>query len=199
MSDLHGRGGVHGARSLYTHKDLITGRISAYPTSKQDDEQTLAAMRHLLGNLPRRSYYSDNQKCLMNAARMCGMTIENSLQGISQTNAIAEANNKTILSGIRKLLCQAGLPAVWWTFAASCFCFLQNAMLDENNESAYYRTHGSPFPGKMIPFGCHVYCVPSLTKDRREKMQGRLCQGIFLGYRTAPGGGSGLATIWLLI
>ena len=105
MSDLHGRGGVHGARNLYTHKDLGTGRVSAYPTSKQDDAQTIAAMKHLLGNLPRRSYYSDNQRCLINAAIACGMTVEHSLQGISQTNAIAEANNKTILSGIRKLLC----------------------------------------------------------------------------------------------
>ena len=65
MSDLNGRGGVHGARNLYTHKDLGTGRIDAYPTSKQDDKQTLAAMMHIIGNLPRRSYYSDNQKCLI--------------------------------------------------------------------------------------------------------------------------------------
>ena len=188
MSDLHGRGGVHGARNLYTQKDLGTGRIDAYPTSKQDDEQTTAAMKHIIGDLPRRSYYSDNQRCLRNGARACGMTTECSLQGISQTNAIVEANNKTILSGIRKLLCQAGLPAVWWTSAASCFCFLKSAMIDTNNESAYFRTHGSHFPGKMIPFGCHVFFVPSPTKDTRAKTAQRMCQGIFLGYRTAPGG-----------
>ena len=74
MSDLYGRGGVHGARNLYTHLDLVTGSVSAMPTSKQNDEQTLAAMRQIIGNLPRRSYYSDNQRCLNNAARKCGMT-----------------------------------------------------------------------------------------------------------------------------
>ena len=188
MSDLHGRGGVHGARHLYTQKDIGTGRIDVYPTSKQDNKQTIAAMAHIIGNLPRRSYYSDNQKCLVNGARACGMTTECSLQGVSQTNAIADANNKTILSGIRKLLCQARLPAVWWTLAAGCFCFLKNALPDAENDSAYFRTHGSRFPGKMIPFGCHVFFIPSPTKDTRAKTAPRLRQGNFLGYRTAPGG-----------
>ena len=147
MSDLHGRGGVHGARNLYCQKDLATGRIDAIPTQKQDDEQTLAAFMHILGDLPRRSYYSDNQRCLKNAARRCGMTTENSLQGVSQTNGVAEANNKTIISGARKLLCQAGLPAAWWTYAAPCYCFHKNTLLDMNNESPYYLTHGQHFPG----------------------------------------------------
>ena len=50
MSDLYGRGGSHGARYLYTHKDLVTGRINAMPRSKQDAAQTLAAMTDI-GNL----------------------------------------------------------------------------------------------------------------------------------------------------
>ena len=129
MTDPYGRGGVHGARNLYAHKDLITKRISGAPTSRQDDEQTYAAMKQILGNLPRRSYYSDNQRCLNSSARRCGMTVEYSLPGVSQTNAVAEANNKTILNGTRKVLCQAGLPAAWWTYAAPCFCFLKNVML----------------------------------------------------------------------
>jgi len=116
------------------------------------------------------------------------MNPEASLVGISQTNAIAEANNKTIISGTRKLLCQAGLPACWWTYAAPYFCFAKNIELDINNESVYYETHGSHFPGEQIPFGCIVFFTPAPTKDNRDKMEPRLSTGIFLGYRTAPGG-----------
>ena len=111
ITDQHGRGGVHGARNLYTQKDLLTEKIDCVPTKKQDDKSTTIAMMHILGDLPRRNYFSDNQTCLSNGARLCNMNPETSLVGVSQTNAIAEANNKTILSGGRNLLCHAGLPA----------------------------------------------------------------------------------------
>ena len=61
-------------------------------------------------------------------------------------------------------------------------------MLGINNESVYYEIHDQRLPGKLIPFGCMVYYVPSPTKDKRAKMENRLCAGIFLGYRTSPGG-----------
>ena len=146
ISDQFGRGGVHGARNLYTQKDLGTGKIDCVPTRKQDDACTTVAMMHILGHHPRRNYFSDNQRCLDNGARLCNMNPEKSLVGISQTNGIAGANTKTIISLTRKLLCQAGLPACWWTYAAPCFCFAQNVELDLNNESVYYETHGSHFP-----------------------------------------------------
>ena len=101
ISDQFGRGGVHGARHLYTQKDLGTGKIDCVPIQKQDDACTTAAMMHILEHHPRRNYFSDNQRCLINGARLCNMNPEASLAGISQTNAIAEANNKTIISGTR--------------------------------------------------------------------------------------------------
>ena len=179
MSDLCGRGGVHVARYLYTQKDIGVNKIGCVPTSKQDDKQTTEAMRHILGNHPRRSYYSDNQRCLSNGARLCNLSPEFSLTGISQTNAIAEANNKTIISGTRKLLCNSGSPPCWWTYAAPCFRFLKNAMLGINNESVYYETHDQHFPGKLMPFGCMIYYVPSPTKDKRATMENWLCTGFF--------------------
>lgn len=188
ISDLCGRGEVHGARYLYTQKDLGIKKIDCVPTSKQDDKQTTEAMRHILGKHPRRNYFSDSQRCLHNGSRLCNLTPEKSLVGISGTNSIVEANNKTIISGTRKLLCQSGLPPCWWTYAAPCFCFHKNAVLDLNNEPVYYETHDHHFPGKLIPFGCMAYYVPVPTKDRRAKMEKRVCTGVFLGYRTSPGG-----------
>ena len=172
---------------IYSKRSGIK-KIDCVPTSKQDGKQTTEAMRHILGNHPRRSYYSDNQRCLSNGAKLCNLKPEFSLTGISQTNSIAEANNKTIISGTRKLLCNSGLPPCWWTYAAPCYCFLKNAMLDINNESVYYEADDNHFRGKLIPFGCMVYYVPSPTKDKRAKMENRLCAVVFLGYRTSPGG-----------
>ena len=47
ITDLNGRGGVHGARNLYTQKDLLTGKIDCVPTRKQDDKNTTIAMMHM--------------------------------------------------------------------------------------------------------------------------------------------------------
>ena len=123
ISDLCGRGGVHGARYLYTQKDLGIRKIDCVPTSKQDDKQTTEAMRHILGNHPRRSYYNDSQRCLHNVSKLCNLTPGRSLVGISETSSIAETNNKTSISGTRQLLCHSGLPPCWWTYAAPWFCF----------------------------------------------------------------------------
>ena len=81
-----------------------------------------------------------------------------------------------------------GAAALLVDVRGSVFLFSENAMLDLNNESVYYETHDHHFPGKLIPFGCMVYYVPAPTKDRRAKMENRMCTGIFLGYRTSPGG-----------
>ncbi len=92
---------------------------------------TYALLRSLVGSEvcirggdPRRRYYSDNWRALRNAAEMAGLQHESCLPGIHQTNGIAESNSRTILSGTRRLLMQAGLPACWWPYAAPCFCFL---------------------------------------------------------------------------
>ena len=69
ITDLNGRGGVHGARNLYTQKDLLTGKRDCVPTKKQNDKSTTIAMMHILGDLPRRNYFSDNQTCLSNGAK----------------------------------------------------------------------------------------------------------------------------------
>ena len=118
ITDFYQRGGVHGAKELYTHVDVRTECTFAFPVAKKDDEQTLKAINHIYGNHPRRRYYCDNAAPLTNAVFMAGLQVETSTPGISQTNGVAEANNKTILVGTRRLLCQAGLPACWWPYAA---------------------------------------------------------------------------------
>ena len=158
------------------------------PTPAISDLETLKAMNHIYGDFPRNSYRSHNARPLMNAAILAGLTSEKSAPGVSQTNAQAETTNKTAISGTRRLLCNSGLPACWWPYAGPCFCFLRNALLDEHNECSYYEQHGSHFPGLMIPFGCLVYFRPSPTVDRNDKAAPTMRPGVFMGYRTPPGG-----------
>ena len=40
----------------------------------------------------------------------------------------------------------------------------------------------------MFPFGCIFYYMVSPTRDNRDKAEPTLRAGIFLGYRTPPGG-----------
>ncbi len=185
MTDFHGRGGVqgdvHSSGPAYQHPLRHTD-------VKKDDEQTLKAINHIYGNDPRRRYYSDNRRALRNAAEMAGMQHESCLPGIHQTNGIAESNNRSILSGTRRLLMQAGLPACWWPYAAPCFCFLESITLAEDQSCAYYERHGVHFPWRSIPCGQLVYYVPAPTKDNRGKAEPSMQAGIFLGYRLAPGG-----------
>ena len=117
VPDYMGVGGVHGARNAYIHRDLRTNNMFCVPTQALSDIETLKALNHIYGDHPRRGYYSDNAKPLMNAATLAGLVPSSSLQGVSQTNGLIEVTNRIVLNGIRKLLCNAGLPACWWPYA----------------------------------------------------------------------------------
>ena len=158
------------------------------PVSAKDNMQTLKAFNQIFCDYPRRNYYNENALCLAFAARSIGLKQEFSLPGVSQTNGIAEVNNRIIIASTRKLLAQAGLPACWWPYASPTYCFQHNALLDLDNQSGYYEQHGSHFPGEMFPFGCIVYYMVSPTRDGRDKTEPALRTGIFMGYRTPPGG-----------
>ena len=181
MTDKMGHGGVHGAKDCYNHVDLRSENKYSIPVSAKDNMQTLKAFNQIFGDYPRGNYYSDNALCLAFAARSIGLKQELSLPGVSQTNGIAEVNNRVIIVSTRKLLAQAGLPACWWPYASPCYCFQHNALLDLENQSGYYEQHGSHFPGEMFPFGCIVYHMVSPTRDGRSKAEPALRTRIFVG------------------
>ena len=70
-------------------------------------------MNHIYGEHTRRCYNRDSARPLENAASMSGPRSEKSQPGVSQTNVLAESMNKIVISGTRRLLCNAGLPACW--------------------------------------------------------------------------------------
>ena len=145
-------------------------------------------MNFIHGDFPRRIYRSDNWKSLENAAKAIGLAFEPSQPGQSETNGLIESINGTIERMSRKAQLQAGMPACWWSYAAPFVRFLESVIMNKNNECAYYEKHGVHFPGKVIPFGCLVYFMPSPTRDDRHKAEPALQAGVFLGYRQGPGG-----------
>ena len=77
MSDKMGRGGVHGAKDCYNHRDLATTNHFFIPVSAMDNVQTLKAFNHVYGDYPRLNYDSDNVKRLDFAASSNGLRAEN--------------------------------------------------------------------------------------------------------------------------
>jgi len=62
--------------------------------------------------------YADNYSSYKQAIKRLGATYERSQPGISKSNAIIERCNQDVLQGARVVLCQAGLPACFWPWAA---------------------------------------------------------------------------------
>ena len=51
-------------------------------------------------------------------------------------------------------------------------------------ETPWYRRHGFPFPGLVIPFGCGVYFKPATTIEvKKSQPAPSLKFGVFLGSR----------------
>ncbi len=115
---------------------------------------------------------------------------EHSQPGVPQTNALIERANQDILQGTRTLLLQAGLPACFWTFAAPCYCLLDNTAEKKETVSSWKRRFGEPFGGKRLPFGCLVSYLPSPTKGLTGSVgtwNPSAREGVFAGYDIQPG------------
>ena len=146
--------------------------------------------------------YSDSFKSLKKACDELGILHEPSTPGIHQTNARIERFNQDVQDGGRTLLVRAGLPSVFWVWAAPCYCFLQNTKIRELTRtdkvgdivklmsSPWKERFGYPFEGTRFPFGALVFFMPAPTKYsfQGDKFAPRLKPGIFLGYQLKPGG-----------
>ena len=107
--------------------------------------------------------------------------------GRPQTNAIAERAVRTVLEGSRVLLLHAGLPHIFWPYAARAFCMCRNTSR-ETGDSPWKLRHGREFQGKRIPFGAlvHFHLAPDRAPPSKFSPRGTLC--VFLGYFPQPGG-----------
>ena len=85
--------------------------------------------------------YSDNAGELKAAAEKLKVLHEASEPGVPVSNCLAERNNQDILNMTKPALCQAGLPACCWPYAAPHACFMENTHWEDGKESPWSKTH----------------------------------------------------------
>nr|GEY18611.1 putative ribonuclease H-like domain-containing protein [Tanacetum cinerariifolium] len=100
-------------------------------------------------------------------------------------NGVAERRNRTLIEAVRTMLADSKLPTTFWAKAVNTACYVQNRVLVVK---PYFKTPYELFKGRspalsfMRPFQCHVTILNTL--DQLGKFDGKLDEGIFVGYST---------------
>jgi len=136
--------------------------------------------------------YSDCWDAFTNACLDLECAWQAAQPGVKHNNAIIENTNLQIVYDTKVALSTAGLPACFWPFAVVYVCILHNITksYDQNGYSMcpWEIKFGEEFQGKTSPFGCGLFYLPAPTKGMNTKAAPNMSYGIFLGYRTVPGG-----------
>nr|GEX54924.1 ribonuclease H-like domain-containing protein [Tanacetum cinerariifolium] len=100
-------------------------------------------------------------------------------------NRVAERRNRTLIEAAKTMLADSKLPTTFWAEAVNTAYYVQNMVLVVKH---HFKTPYELFKGRspalsfMRPFGCHVTIVNTL--DQLVKFNGKLDEGIFVGYST---------------
>nr|GEW02154.1 ribonuclease H-like domain-containing protein [Tanacetum cinerariifolium] len=114
-----------------------------------------------------------------------GIKREYSVARTPQQNRITERRNRTLIEAARTMLSDSKLPTTFWAEAVNTACYVQNRVLVVK---PYFKTPYELFKGRshalsfMRLFGCHVSILNTL--DQLGKFDGKLDDGIFIGYST---------------
>ena len=130
---------------------------------------------------------TDNAETLIKTCRDLQLVRDASQPGVPQTKGKAERAVQDVLAGTKAALLQAGLPPIFWSFAAPCYCLLRNTTEFGGHVSPYAKTHKVNFQGNRIPFGARVEYLPSPTKMETQKWETDKRIGVFAGYVLHPG------------
>nr|GEV41693.1 hypothetical protein [Tanacetum cinerariifolium] len=114
-----------------------------------------------------------------------GIKREYSVARTPQQNRVAERKNRTLIKAARTMLADSKLLTTFWAEAVNTACYVQNRVLVVK---PYFKTSYELFKGTspalsfIRPFGCHVTILNTL--DQLGKFDGKLDEGIFVGYST---------------
>jgi hypothetical protein len=100
-----------------------------------------------------------------------------------QQNGVAERFNRTLLSKVRCMMVQAGVPAEFWGEAVSTVCTLHN--VTPSSATSFHTPWELVFRAKpnvewLRVFGCTAYVT--LDSVHRRKLDPPGAKGVFLGY-----------------
>nr|KYP70533.1 Retrovirus-related Pol polyprotein from transposon TNT 1-94 [Cajanus cajan] len=102
-----------------------------------------------------------------------------------QQNGVSERRNRYILEMTRCMLYEKNLPKEFWAEAASTTTFLHNRLPTKalNDQTPFEVWHGYKPSMKFLKiFGC--LCFTHVPQSKRDKLDKRASQGIFIGYST---------------
>lgn len=168
--------------------DLATscGYIGAVTST--DSEGVVYHMIHAIGHDEVGMVYSDGGSGIMNACSQLNVNSDQAQPEIHETNGIIEKYNQRIIDGTHTLVVQAGLPPVFWVYAATCYCMLSN-LVDKApgqelfpGQTRWHARTGAAFTGHIVPFGSAVYFLPTKDRNTTSKAAPRQRVGVFVGY-----------------
>ena len=146
-------------------------------------------MLHAIGHDEVGMVYSDGGSGIMHACSQRNVNSDQAQPEIHETNGIIEKYNQRLIDGTRTLLVQAGLPPVFWAYAATCYCMLSNLVgkaPDQERfpgQTKWHACTGAAFTGHMVPFGSAVYYLPTKDRYTTSKAAPRQRVGVFMGSR----------------
>ena len=169
--------GLHGERQALSIRDVFSKLKDIHPSKSKDTIDTEWAIADFIGDrIVKKAYhhtmYSDQEDSIKAACKNLKIKSEFSQPGVPRNNAMIERTIGDILEGARTLLRTAGLPAMFWIWAARCYCFHENIGTEDADDTPWFLTHKEHFKGERLPFGCAVRYLPNRTK--KEKKNGKV-------------------------
>jgi hypothetical protein len=179
--------GFRGQTASRTLVDRATGFECGKGRKQKTGAANLVVMQRFQGRDDKgeiKYVWSDAPPEIIYAAAKLGIrgNHDASIPGDSQSDGIAENNNRDIKMGTASLLAHAGVPLAYWPLALPCYCFGRNVAIADGT-SPYCKRFGGNFDqSKMFPFGGEVRFVPSkIPGDPRLHFDATTQPGIFLG------------------
>lgn len=114
-----------------------------------------------------------------------GIEHETSAPYTPQQNGRAERANRTILTVMRTIMSESGVPKELWDYAAQTATYLVNRWPKKTGSSPYeVLNRRKPLIDNLHPFGC--LAVVNTRKDARDKVDPPGKSGVFIGYTLSP-------------
>ena len=188
MLDKEFEPGVFGYKDCFEIMDLYTRFGYGYPVKTKDVNETEKCLKDFIVAETVGQVYSDCHESIIGAVENLKIPHELSQPGVPRNNCIIENRVGDELRGIRTQLLQANFPLCLWPYAARTFSMLDNVRLREDGSSPWVMRFGEDPEFEQIPLGCMIWFKPAKTKYIPSPAEQRMVPGVFMGYRTAPGG-----------
>ena len=143
-----------------------------------------------MGNDTGKQCYSDSAKEIKNAVEACGMLNPTGTPHRPTSRGRIEVNVKASIEGARANLYQSGLEHKWWPQAIKHWNTVTNVNRRSifTHDTPWERRTGTPFKGKILPFGAKIaYRLPGDLKKENLKFERPTRDALFLGWYVAPG------------